>query len=315
MIRRIVALLVVLGLVTPVAAAPRKVLVLPLDGTAPAETRKKLSASFQKMARVLDGEVQPGNTSLSDTATAIGCDPAKPACVENVRATLGVDELVYGTADEADGTITVVAKRYRRGKPVRHLTVTQPSSEPPNKIEPELLPVFGNEPLPTDGTTTDTPKNPVITDPHDPNNPNNANATNPNPNTDTTTATDPLQQPQAAEGGSPNRERNIWIGVTAGGGVLVALGMALWAQAGNLQDDIDNAPTNTNADFIRLNELEDKASSRAWAGNVVMVAGLAVAGYGGYRLWKYFRTKNVAVTPTPVEGGAAVTLTIVGDGW
>ena len=315
MIRRIVALLVVLGLVTPVAAAPRKVLVLPLDGTAPAETRKKLSASFQKMARVLDGEVQPGNTSLSDTATAIGCDPAKPACVENVRATLGVDELVYGTADEADGTITVVAKRYRRGKPVRQLTVTQPSSEPPNKIEPELLPVFGNEPLPTDGTTTDTPKNPVITDPHDPNNPNNANATNPNPNTDTTTATDPLQQPQAAEGGSPNRERNIWIGVTAGGGVLVALGMALWAQAGNLQDDIDNAPTNTNADFIRLNELEDKASSRAWAGNVVMVAGLAVAGYGGYRLWKYFRTKNVAVTPTPVEGGAAVTLTIVGDGW
>ena len=306
MIRRIVALLLVLGLVTPVAAAPRKVLVLPLDGTAPIETRKKLSASFQKMARVLDGEVQPGNTSLNDTATAIGCDPAKPACVENVRATLGVDELVYGTADEADGTITVVAKRYRKGKPVRHLTVTQPSSEPPNKIEPELLPVFGNDSLPTDATTTD-PNHPVT----DPNNP--SNTTNPNnPNT----TTDPLQQPQQpAEGGSSNRERNIWIGVTAGGGVLVALGIALWAQAGNLQDDIDNASTNTNADFVRLNELEDKASSRAWAGNVFMVAGLAVAGYGGYRLWRYYRTKNVAVTPTPVEGGAAVTLTIVGDGW
>lgn len=304
MIRHIIALVVVLGVVTPVAAAPRKVLVLPLDGNAPVETRTKLSASFQKMARVLDGEVQPGNTSLVDTATAIGCDPAKPACVENVRATLGVDELVYGTADEADGTITVVAKRYRKGKPVRELTVTQPASEPPNKIEPQLLPVFGNEPLPGEGTTTTT-------------NPTTTTTTVPDPNaTTTTTTTDPLQSPgPAPEGGGSNRERNIWIGVTAGGGVVLALGVALWLQASSLQDDIDNASTSTTADFDQLRELEDKASSRGWAGNICVVAGLAVAGYGGYRLWKHFKTKNVTVTPTPVEGGAGVTFTFVGDGW
>jgi hypothetical protein len=300
MIRRLVALVLVLGMVTPVAAAPRKVLVLPLDGNAPAETRKKLSASFQKMARVLDGEVEAGNTSLGDTAIAIGCDPVKPACVENVRATLGVDELVYGTADEADGTITVVAKRYQKSKPVRELAVTQASTEPPNKIEPQLLPVFGEEPLPPDPSTT------VITDP-------NANTTVTDPNANTI-VTDPNQQQRPEGTTSSNRERNIWIGVTAGGGGLLALGLTLWLSASSLQDDIDNASTGDNDDFDRLKELEDKASSRGWAGNIFVVAGLAVAGYGGYRLWKLSKSKAM-VTPTPMEGGAAVTLTVVGDLW
>ena len=308
MTRPLVALVLVMGLVTGAAAGPRKVLVLPLGGNAPAETRKKLSVSFQKMARVLDGEVEPGNTSLGDTATAIGCDPAKPSCVENVRATLGVDELVYGTADEENGTITVVAKRYRKGKPVRELTVSQPASEPPNKIEPALLPVFGEEPLTTTTTTTTTTTDPNTTTTTDP----NTTTAQVDPNA---TTTDPTQQQIPEGGGSSNRERNIWIGVTAGGGLVFALGLALWAQANSLQDDIDNAnPTSASA-LDNLKDTEDKASTRAWAGNVFVVAGLAIAGYGGYRLWKYSKSKNAVVTPTPIEGGAAVTLTIVGDGF
>jgi hypothetical protein len=297
MTRRIVALLVMLCMTSPAVAAPRKVLVLPLDGNAPADTRKKLSASFQKMARVLDGEVQAGNTSLVDTATAIGCDPVKPACVENVRATLGVDELVYGTADETDGTITVVAKRYRKSKPVRELSVSQAATEPPNKIEPQLLPVFGEEPLPADTTTT-------VPDP-------NTTTTVPDPNT---TVVEPAVTEQPDRPASSNRTRNIWIGVTAGGGGLLVLGLTFWLSASSLQDDIDSASTGSNTDFDRLNDLEDKASGRAWAGNIFVVAGLAVAGYGGYRLWKLSKSKAV-VTPTPMEGGAAVTLTVVGDLW
>ena len=298
MIRRLVALLVVVCMIAPAAAAPRKVLVLPLDGTAPADTRKKLSASFQKMARVLDGDVQAGLTSLGDTATALGCDAKTPACIENVRATLGVDELVYGTADETDGTITVVAKRYRKGKPVREMTVGIASSDPPTKIEPALLPVFGEEPLPTDPNTT----------------------TNPNTQTDPVVP-DPNAKPPGGEPVGPeqptgsNTERNIWIGVTSGGGLLFLVGLGLWASKRSIQDDIDKAPTSTTADFERLRDLEDKASSRGWAGNIFVLAGLAVAGYGGYRLWKHLKTRNVTVTPTPVEGGAAVTFTFVGDGW
>lgn len=292
MTRRLVALLVVACMIGPAAAAPRKVLVLPLGGTAPEETRTKLSVSFQKMARILDGEVQPGNTSLTDTATAIGCDPGTVECVESVRATLGVDELVYGTADEDRGTITVVAKRYRRGKPVRELAVTIATSDPPSKIEPALLPVFGEEPLPASGA----------------NDPTGTLVPTPDP--------EPEPQPTTPPGpeGS-NRERNIWIGVTSGGGLLVLIGLGLWANYRSLQQDIDEAPTGTAEQIENLRALEDKASTRAWAGNFFVLAGLAVAGYGGYRLWQWSKSKHVTVTPAPVEGGAAVTLTIVGDGW
>ena len=295
MTRRLVALFVVVCMIGPAAAAPRKVLVLPLGGTAPAETRTKLSASFQKMARVLDGDVQAGNTSLTDTATALGCDPAEVECVENARATLGVDELVYGTADESNGRITVVAKRYRRGKPVREMAVTVAATDPPSKIEPALLPVFGEEPLPD-------PSEPITT--------------TPDPSTGTTLEPTPDPQPEPAAGPErSNRERNIWIGVTSGGGLLVLIGLGLWSSYRSLQQDIDDAPTGTSAQIDQLRALEDRASTRAWAGNFFVLAGVAVAGYGGYRLWQWSKSKHVTVTPTPVEGGAAVTLTIVGDGW
>lgn len=284
MIQRIVALALSLALLaSPALAGKRKVLVLPLDGNAPAETRAKLSASFQKMARVLDGEVQSGNTSLDDTATAIGCDPTEPACLENVRTTLGVDELVYGTADEDGGTIVVVAKRYQKGKEPRALTVRQPASEPPNKIEPQLLPVFSNDPPPPANNTTP----PTTTEPIVP------------------------VTPDAPEGRS-KRGRNIAIGVTVGGGVLVLLGLALWQQASDLQSDIDKAMPADQADIDDLKATEDKASNRAWAGNAFVVVGLGVAGYGAYRLWKWSKNSSVTVTPTPTEGGAAV---FVGGRW
>jgi hypothetical protein len=293
---RLVTISVVVALASTADAGPRKVLVLPLDGSAPAETRKKLSVSFQKMARLLDGEVDPGNATLGDTAAAINCDPVKLKCVENVRATLGVDELVYGTADESNGTITVVAKRYRKGKKPREITVNVAPNDPPNKVEAELLPAFGSEPLPDD------PQGDALKDP------NGATGTT-GTITEIVTAPDPVkEETQTDRPAVNNRERNIAIGVTAGGGVLLALGLALWAQTSSLQDDIDDHPRNTPEDFANLTELEDKASARGWAGNIFIIAGLAVAGYGGYRLYKHYKSEPVTVTPTPVEGGAAVTL-------
>jgi hypothetical protein len=293
MIHRTVALALSLVLLaSPAIAGKRKVLVLPLDGSAPAETRTKLSASFQKMARVLEGEVQAGNTSLGDTATAIGCDPTQPACLENVRTTLGVDELVYGTADENGTMIVVVAKRYQKGKDPRALTVTQPASEPPSKIEAQLLPVFGNDPLPQQ---TDPPPVPP-----------------PGPTEPVTPVQQP-ETPESPEGASAKRDRNIAIGITAGGGVLVLLGLALWQQAGGLQDDIDKAMPRDQGDIDDLKATEDKASSRAWAGNICFVVGLGVAGYGAYRLYKWSKSEpSITVTPTPTEGGAAV---LVGGRW
>lgn len=280
---KLVALWLVLALVTPVAAAPRKVLVLPLDGDAPADLRKKLSASFARVARVLDGDVEAGNTSLVDTAMAIGCAPEQPACVESVRATLGVDELIYGVADETAGTVTVIARRYRKGKPLRELTVRHPASEPPNKIEPQLLPVFGNEPL-TVAPVAPAPA-PVIADAPP------SHAAEPPP-------------PAAPEA----HGRNRWIAVTAGGGLITVIGLALWAQASDLQGDIDDAQPNTNGDLDALRALEDKASSRAWAGNFFVLAGLALGGYGVYRLITL--PANVAIEPAPTSGGGSVSVRV-----
>src|SRR5215208_6700504 len=93
--RPILAILVGLALTSSAVAGPHKVLVLPLDGDAAPELRAKYSASVQRLARTLDGKVTPGDVTFTDTATAIGCDPKTPKCAEDVRATLGVDELVY----------------------------------------------------------------------------------------------------------------------------------------------------------------------------------------------------------------------------
>ncbi len=287
MTRSLVALLLIVGLTAgPALAGPRKVLVLPLDGTAEPATRTRLSASLQKMARVLDGEVIAGDATFNDTATAIGCDPTKPACVESVRATLAVDELVFGTADEDAGTVTLIVKRSMKGKPPREVTRSFAASTPPQKVEVELLPVFSSEPRP-DGSTdlTDPAVDPVV-------------------------PTGPEPVAPTPPGGS-RRGRTVAIAITAGGGVLLVLGLSLWSSKAGLQDDIDSHPTNTRAEIEDLQELEDKASSRAWAGNLFVVAGLAVAAYGGWRIYRdhqEHKQQALTIAPVPVEGGAAVIL-------
>jgi len=52
----------------------------------------------QKLARKTAGNVANGDTTFAETAAAVGCDPAAADCAETVRTTLGVDELVWGTA-------------------------------------------------------------------------------------------------------------------------------------------------------------------------------------------------------------------------
>ncbi len=111
-----VALVTTIALLTNVVAEPRKVLVLPLDGDAPAEQKKQLDDSIVKMARAkVQGDVTVGDTTFAETAAAVGCDPATPACAETVRTTLGVDEVIYGKATTANGSTTVWLYRVAPG--------------------------------------------------------------------------------------------------------------------------------------------------------------------------------------------------------
>ncbi len=288
--RRAIALVVACGLVAPAAAGPRKVLVLPLDGSADSETRTKVSASVQRLARILEGQVSTGDATFSETAAAVGCDPEVLACAEEVRNTLGVDELVYGSVSTQTITVqgatqtqlVIVVRRTNKTGPAREITTTLAAQDPAERAEPAILPLF-NATAPDDARIAP-PVEPV-----------------------------PVDEPVViAPPARSTRERNIGIAAVAGGGTMLLIGLAMWSSASGVQDDIDRAETDSVNDFMRLQDLEDTASSRAWAGNVLVLAGLALGGYGGWLLYKDHQGKQVMVTPTPLEGGAAITLTIGG---
>ena len=110
-----------------------------------------------------------------------------------------------------------------------------------------------------------------------------------------------------------SRDKKFGLVGAVGGGAMFVIGLALWSSKSSLQEDIDAHPTATVQDFEDLQALEDKAGSRAIAGNLMVFGGLALGGFGAWLLWRDHKAKRgVMVTPAPVEGGATVTLTIFG---
>ena len=293
--KRAIAVLCLVLLELPALAAPRRVLVLPLDGNANAATRQKLTASVQRLARVIDATVQPGDTTFAETAAAVGCDPAVPACADTVRETLNVDELVYGTANVDGGKVTIVVRRKAKGADAREVKTTMAASDSTDKVEPALLPLFS-----ASGTTTQPTVIEPIKQPDQ-------------PPTQLPPVTEPGQQPtdpaQRRDRPPMSTDKKFGIAAVVGGDLLLVFGLAAWGSAGDVNEQIDNHDTETFEDFVELQELESRASTRAWAGNILVVAGLGLGGYGGYLLWRDHKAK-LTVTPTPVEGGgAALTFT------
>jgi hypothetical protein len=277
--RRPLAILALLALTSSALAGPGKVMVLPLDGDADPELRAKYSASVQRLARTLGGKVTAGDVTFTDTATAIGCDPREPRCAEDVRATLGVDELIYGTVTTQDGKHVLVVHRTTKGKQPREISTTLDAGGSPERADSELAPLLGGagEVGPSEPTAggEETPATPATPPP-------------------------PRQ---------PVRRAQV-IGYTAlgGGATLLLISFAMWSSASGLRDDIDAHPTDDIDDILSLRELEDTARSRAWTGNVLFLAALAVGGYGGYTLYRDRKAQHTMITPAPIPGGAAVLL-------
>jgi hypothetical protein len=277
MIRICLAIVIGLALTQGAAlAGPRKVLVLPLGGDADPELRAKYSASVQRLARTLDGKVTPGDVTFTDTATAIGCDPRQPKCAEDVRATLGVDELIYGTVTRDGGGIVVTVRRVAKGKEGREVSTTLDASDVPERAEPEILPLFRDTP----GEPKQEPD--VVPVPEE-------------PKPDERPARPPLR-----------RDQVLGYAAIGGGATLLLISFALWSSASGLEGEIEDHPVTDHDDFQRLSELEGKASARAWTGNVLFVAGLAVGGLGGWMLYRDRQARHAVVSPAPVPGGAAL---------
>jgi hypothetical protein len=284
MSRPTLALLLLLGLTATAAAGPGKVLVLPLEGDADPGLRVKYSASVQRLARTLGGKVTAGDATFSDTATAIGCDPKTPACAEDVRATLGVDLLVYGTVSKENGKIVVVVHRVAKGKPRREVSATLEVTDAPERAEPELRPLFqeGAPPPTSGGTTGESPPTPEVQPPPMP---------------------PPAETPSA-----PNRTKVLGYAAAAGGGTLLLISFALWSSASGLEDDIAAHPVEDHDDFQALRGLESTARTRAWVGNALFLAGLAGVGLGGWIIYRDRKAQHTTVTPAPVPSGAALVL-------
>jgi hypothetical protein len=297
--RRLAALLAVLALVlsSVAAAAPHKILVLPVDGSADAATRSKLTARLARLARTLDGQVATADATFADTALAVGCDPQAAGCSDLVIATLGVDELVWGTARKAGGQTRLIARRATRGAPPRELTTTIAAADPPERIDLGIAPLF--EP-PEAG-----PELVVDPDPAAAEEPASAGAE--------VAAAPPPAAELAMRAPVDHGDRNLGIGLTAGGGITLALGLALLASYASLQRAIDQHPTEDSEDFEELVALEDRAASRAIAGDLLVVAGLAAGGLGVYFLYRSHRRSRLTVAPAPMGQGAGLVLTIVGE--
>jgi len=264
----------------PAAAATPKILVLPVDGSADAAIRSKLTLQIARLAHALDGQVSTGDQTFADTAAAVGCDPQATSCRDEVLGTLAVDELVWGTATKDGAQTRLVVRRASKGASARELATTITTSDPPDRVAAEVAPLFAPPPAPVAAPPPAPPP--------------------------------PIVSPRV--GGERHRDRNVGIVLTATGGVALAVGLALWSSYASQQDTIDAHATRDRTDFDDLVALEDRASRYAIGGDVLVATGVVAAGFGLYYLLRPDRNdrRGVAIAPVPLAHGAGLALTIAG---
>jgi hypothetical protein len=306
---RLVAVVCTLGLAGSAAGAPHKILVLPVDGTADAATRARLTARVVKLARMLDGQVATAEATFADTALAVGCDPKSAGCSDQVIATLGVDELVWGTTTKSDGQTKFAVRRATRGLAAREVLITIAPGESMERIDTAMAPLFGPPRPPAEP-----PASPPSAPAPDAAAPPREEPAAPAPSAPAAPGAPAGVTAEAPRDAGPprdHRDRNLGIGLTTGGGLTLVLGLALLASYASLQGSIDDHDTDDREDFDELRALEDRAASRAIAGDVLVVAGLAAGSVGVYYLYRNYK-RHVVVTPTAMGSGAGLTLTILG---
>jgi hypothetical protein len=294
-------------------AGGHKVLVLPIDGDADPALRKQLTSLVVSLARSEGGDVTTGDTTFAETAAAIGCDPHAPACSEQVRAGLNVDEIVFGSAFSGGGQTTAVISKAEKGQPRRDQTLSIGAHQKADSAEATLLPMFGGpaqEPKPEAGSAS-----------------GSGSASEPGSGSGSGSGSDIATGSGAGSTVVANaephstflstRDSQLGFGLVAGGGLAFLLGLALWSSESGLQDQINSAPNNTSAQIASLRDLEDRASTKAWEGNFLVFAGLAAAGIGTYYLIKDHEV-HATVTPIgPVTPGdhAAGAAVVLGGRW
>ncbi|MEO6776412.1 MAG: hypothetical protein ABI467_25940 [Kofleriaceae bacterium] len=287
-----------MGWSTLASAGGRRVVVLPIDGDADPALRQQLTAIVVALVKSEGDDVVTADTSFAESASALGCDPHAPACVEQVRAGLDVDEIVFGSAFSGGDQTTAVISKVETHQPRQDQTVSIGAHQSAASAEATLRPMFaGATPRPVAETASGSESVPASA--------SASGSGSGSGSISAVTTSDASLAPH--ETWFSTRDRKLGFGLAAGGGLVFCIGLALWASESGLQGQIDASPANTSAQISSLRDLEDRASTKAWEGNVLVVAGLAAAGVGTYYL---LRDREVHATVAPVDhgGGAAVVL-------
>ena len=201
--------------------------------------------------------------------------------------TLSVDEIVIATVTTAGTDVHLDVKRAAKGQPAKDSGVTIATADTSDaRIEAAIGPMFGVRPKPVVQPTPPPP-------PHAPDavvtttQPRPApEESPPAPSGVTAAPNNTMPAAPADQPGQPEEHhRLLWAGAI-GGGVLVVLGVGLWAAANSTESQIDSAPTTTSADIQRLRNLESQGDGQAGAGNLFFVTGVVLGGVTGYLLWR-----------------------------
>ena len=312
------ALVIALLCIAHVAVAgPRAVLVLKSEGTADVSTRTTIDTHVLRLAKNIEGKVDAGDITFTEAAAVVGCNASDAACKDQVLDTLGVDEVVATTVTATPTGLNVTVRRIGKGGAPKAAQTTIPSGKSPDtKLDADIGPMFGLAAAPTVAppppvTETKTTPPPTTTPPPPP---------PPVAQVDNSTApihTDVTAAPNGAVTQTPEgKPRRRWqkIGMGIGGG-FVLLGILMWTQASDVESQIDDKPEpRSPADFQELRDLEKKGDDIAGAGNVMFLAGAALAGVSAYYYWKAGRaasTQTARIAPAAFPNGAGVTLTVV----
>lgn len=278
------------------AAADHSTTVFPLTGSGLPE---KLADAPEKMTTALVNAIgaSAGNVPIEDAAGLLACNVESTKCLEAVTTSVKAKRVVFGTVTRADTGLKVNLTRFDLG-PERVQQSYTLTGDNVDVLAGQLVtvsaPLFGATPDPAPPlepaqVVAEPPANPTLPD-------------------------DPIGLPPPPEGAKRGPSISTWIMI--GGGVAIAgVGGGFLLSANGLREDVENAPRDTEQDFERLVALEDKGRFRTRLGYALVGAGGAVAVFGIVRAIlqrdRPARDRSALhIQPVPIEGGAAVVLTV-----
>ncbi len=322
--------LCLLGAMAGTAFAQTRVLILHSDGKADAKTRQKVDGALVQLAKQGPDTVTPGEITFAEAAEMVGCSkPEDVACRNQVIDALGVDELVIVTVNPKAPGFEITVRRAKKGGAVQDAATTVTADKPDQLTA--LGPLFGVKAITPVGPQPADPKPPSDPKPMDPKPPSDPKPMDPNqpidpqqvdPKPVDPVVVNPVEPKPIIVDKPPKDRRRLTIAGMATGGGMAFLGFIMWTAASGVQGQIDDAPTRTRDDLVRLADLENKGDTLAGFGNVFFVSGVILGGVSTYFYLKNRKaqstekrekpTSTAWFAPAVFDHGAGVTLTIGG---